>query len=160
MGGRLGSWSGIFGVSDTAPTGDTYNRLVETILRKAPDRSLPTHPSNLMNPPISQRDEYCGGESNSSLVHDLSRPNTVPPLSELDATTSGIVQVIKEYLNEMPYWKNHWEPPNVNQDFAECIYDELVAKNWDVSPQNLKITVHLIAALIEVKYYLPTAFIC
>ena len=76
-------------------------------------------------------------------------------MTEPRVTTSDIIQIIKEFLNEMPYWKNHREPPTVSQDFAKSMYDELLAKNWDLSPQYLEVTVHLMATLIEVKYFYP-----
>ena len=78
--------------------------------------------------------------------------STVSPSTERDVAASDIVRVVKEYLNEMPYWRDHWEPLTVNQELAECVYDELAAKNWDLSPQYLRATVNLMAALTEVSY--------
>jgi len=91
--------------------------------------------------------------------HNLLRSIIVFPSKEPDTRPSDIVLVIKEYLNEMPYWKDHWEPPTVDPELAKCIYDELAAKNWDLSPQYLRTTVNLMAALTEVNYFLPTACI-
>jgi len=115
--------------------------------------------SNLMTTQISQPDKRCGGKSNLLFsVHILLRSITVPPSTEPEAAAPEIVRVIKEYLNEMPYWKNHWEPPTVNQELADCIYDELAVKNWDLSPQYLWATVDLMGAMTEVKYIFTHSF--
>ena len=106
-----------------------------------------------MTAQISQPDKCCGGKSNFLLgIHILLRSITVFPSTGPDAAASDIVWVVKEYLNEMPYWKDHWEPPTVDQELAECVYDELAAKNWDLSPQYLRASVDLMAAMTEVKY--------
>ena len=107
-----------------------------------------------MTPQISQLDKCCGGKSNFSCdLHILLRSTTVPPSTEPDVAASDIVRVVKEYLNEMPYWKYRWEPPTVNPELAECIYEELAAKNWDLSPQYLRATVSIMATFAEVSYF-------
>jgi len=93
-------------------------------------------PSSLTIAQVSQPDKYCG----------------VPPSTEPDAAASDIVRVIKEYLNETPYWNHHWEPLTVNQELEACIYDELAARNWGLCPQYLRATVHLMAAFTEFTY--------
>ena len=115
-----------------------------------------------MTPQISQLDKCCGGKLYISCGHHiLLRSTIVPPSTEPDVAASDIVQVFKEYLNEMPYWKYKWEPPTVNKELEECIYKELAAKNWDLSPQYLRATVNIMATFTEVNcYFLPTAFVC
>lgn len=66
--------------------------------------------------------------------------------------TSDIVRVLKEYVNELPYWKNNWEPLIVNKELGECVYDDLIAKNWDICPKYLRATVYLMADFTEVNY--------
>ena len=110
--------------------------------------------SSMTTAQIPRPDKCRSGKSNFLLgVHVLLRSISAPPSTEYDAAASDIVRVVKEYLNEMPYWRDHWEPPTVNQEFVECIYDELAAKNWDLSPQYLRATVHLMATMTEVTYF-------
>ena len=118
------------------------------------DRKLPNLiPSSLTTAQIAQPDKCCGGKSIFLLgVHILLALTTIPPSTESDAEAFDVVRVIKEYLNEMPYWKNHWEPLTVNQELEECVYDELAAKNWELCPQYLRDTVHLMAAFTEVNF--------
>ena len=126
------------------------------------DRKLPNPiSSNLTAAQMSPLDKCCGSKSNFSFgVHILLRSTTVLPLTGPGAAASDIVRVIKEYVNEMPYWKNHWEPLVVNLELAECVYDELIAKNWGMCPRYLRATVHLMAAFTEVNYVSwPMAFI-
>ena len=108
---------------------------------------------------VPQPGERCGSNSVLLLrVYNLLTLITVLPSKGPDVTTSDIVRVIKEYLGEMPYWKNHWGSPTVNEELGECIYDELAAKNWDLCPQYLRTTVHLMAALTEVNYFCTHRF--
>lgn len=50
----------------------------------------------------------------------------------------------------MPYWKDQ-KPPLVNQELGALTYDELIAKNWNICPRYLEVTVPMMATMTEVN---------
>jgi len=99
----------------------------------------------------------------SGIFHRISEFNsprsaTELPLTEADDVVSGVVPIIKEFLNELPSWK-HQKRPVVNGELATAVCAELVEKNPGTCPPTLQLTVAMTAHLIQVSYSGPISLI-
>jgi len=69
-------------------------------------------------------------------------------LTEADDAASGVLVIIKEYLNELPSWK-HGKRPHVDGELAKVIWAELTQKNPETCPPSLQPTANMMAHLIQ-----------
>ena len=73
-------------------------------------------------------------------------------MTKADDAASGVLVIIKEYLNELPSWKSQ-KRPQVDGELAKVIWAELTEKNPDTCPPSLQPTANMMAHLIQVSHF-------
>jgi len=73
--------------------------------------------------------------------------------NEAGDVASGVVQIIKEFLNELPSSRKHQKRPPVDGELAKVIWAELIQKNPDTCPPSLQRTATMLAHITQVSYF-------